>query len=77
MSVLLLTLRQHLDAYERLMRLDELIGTLLPLLTMWGMWIANECWPLPLLVWIFVLGMLLMRFAPRDQQVCRPQLCFP
>ncbi len=59
-----LTLRQRLDAYERLMRLDKPIGTLLLLWpTMWAVWIAAEGQPSLFIVWIFALGTLLMRSA--------------
>ena len=59
-----LTLRQRLDAYERLMRLDKPIGTLLLLWpTMWAVWIAAEGMPSLFIVWIFALGTLLMRSA--------------
>ena len=59
-----LTLRQRLDAYERLMRLDKPIGTLLLLWpTMWAVWIAAEGAPSLFIVWIFALGTLLMRSA--------------
>jgi len=59
-----LTLLQRLNAYERLMRLDKPIGTLLLLWpTMWALWIASDGRPQPLLVWIFALGTLLMRSA--------------
>jgi 4-hydroxybenzoate polyprenyltransferase len=59
-----LTLRQRLDAYERLMRLDKPIGTLLLLWpTMWAVWIAAEGAPSAFVVWIFALGTLLMRSA--------------
>ena len=59
-----LILRQRLDAYERLMRLDKPIGTLLLLWpTMWAVWIAAEGAPSLFLVWIFALGTLLMRSA--------------
>ncbi|MCZ2420229.1 MAG: 4-hydroxybenzoate octaprenyltransferase [Burkholderiales bacterium] len=57
-------MRQRLDAYERLMRLDKPIGTLLLLWpTMWAVWIAAEGAPSLFLVWIFALGTLLMRSA--------------
>ena len=57
-------LKARLDAYERLMRLDKPIGTLLLLWpTMWALWIAAEGKPRFLLVWIFALGTLLMRSA--------------
>ncbi len=54
----------RLDRYEKLMRLDKPIGTLLLLWpTLWALWIATEGKPNWLLVWIFVLGTLLMRSA--------------
>ena len=59
-----LTLCQRLDAYERLMRLDKPIGTLLLLWpTMWAVWISAEGAPSLFIVWIFALGTLLMRSA--------------
>jgi len=59
-----LTLRQRLDAYERLMRLDKPIGTLLLLWpTMWAVWIASQGMPSIFIIWIFALGTLLMRSA--------------
>ena len=58
------TLKDRLDAYEKLMRLDKPIGTLLLLWpTLWALWIATRGHPPWLLVWIFVLGTLLMRSA--------------
>jgi 4-hydroxybenzoate polyprenyltransferase len=57
-------LKQRLSLYEKLMRLDKPIGTLLLLWpTLWALWIATEGQPAPLLVWIFALGTLLMRSA--------------
>ncbi len=57
-------IKQRLDRYEKLMRLDKPIGTLLLLWpTLWALWIATEGKPNWLLVWIFVLGTLLMRSA--------------
>ncbi|WP_171817422.1 4-hydroxybenzoate octaprenyltransferase [Sulfuritalea hydrogenivorans] len=57
-------LRQRLDLYEKLMRLDKPIGTLLLLWpTLWALWIATSGRPHWLLVWIFALGTLLMRSA--------------
>ena len=54
----------RLNAYERLMRLDKPIGTLLLLWpTLWALWIAAEGRPSLMLVWIFALGTLLMRSA--------------
>jgi 4-hydroxybenzoate polyprenyltransferase len=56
--------KQRLDLYEKLMRLDKPIGTLLLLWpTLWALWIATEGKPHWMLVWIFALGTLLMRSA--------------
>ena len=64
MPTLLVTLRQRLDAYERLMRLDKPIGTLLLLWpTLWAVWISAHGQPQFMIVWIFALGTLLMRSA--------------
>ena len=50
--------------YARLMRLDKPIGILLLLWpTLWALWIAGEGHPRPLLVVIFILGVVLMRSA--------------
>ncbi len=58
------TLKDRLDAYEKLMRLDKPIGTLLLLWpTLWALWIATRGQPPWVLVWIFALGTLLMRSA--------------
>lgn len=55
---------QRLDRYEKLMRLDKPIGTLLLLWpTLWALWIASAGKPHWMLVWIFALGTLLMRSA--------------
>jgi 4-hydroxybenzoate polyprenyltransferase len=57
-------LKQRLDLYEKLMRLDKPIGTLLLLWpTLWALWIATKGQPHWMLVWIFALGTLLMRSA--------------
>jgi 4-hydroxybenzoate polyprenyltransferase len=57
-------LKQRLDRYEKLMRLDKPIGTLLLLWpTLWALWLATRGQPHWLLVWIFALGTLLMRSA--------------
>ena len=57
-------LKQRLDRYEKLMRLDKPIGTLLLLWpTLWALWIATGGKPNWMLVWIFALGTLLMRSA--------------
>lgn len=56
--------KERLDLYEKLMRLDKPIGTLLLLWpTLWALWIATRGQPHWLLVWIFALGTLLMRSA--------------
>jgi 4-hydroxybenzoate polyprenyltransferase len=57
-------LRARIDLYERLMRLDKPIGTLLLLWpTLWALWIAAEGKPHSIVVVIFALGTLLMRSA--------------
>ena len=57
-------LRQRLDAYERLMRLDKPIGILLLLWpTLWALWFSAAGRPHWLIVVIFVLGTVLMRSA--------------
>jgi 4-hydroxybenzoate polyprenyltransferase len=58
------SLRQRIDLYERLMRLDKPIGILLLLWpTLWGLWLSAQGRPDWLVVWIFVLGTVLMRSA--------------
>jgi 4-hydroxybenzoate polyprenyltransferase len=60
----LATLAARLTLYERLMRLDKPIGTLLLLWpTLWALWLAAGGVPEWKLVWIFALGTLLMRSA--------------
>lgn len=52
----------RLDAYEKLIRLNRPIGILLLLWpTLWGLWLARNGMPHPLLLWFFVLGTVLMR----------------
>src|SRR5258707_2895678 len=54
----------RLTLYERLMRLDKPIGTLLLLWpTLWALWLAGNGRPDGRIVWIFALGTLLMRSA--------------
>jgi len=54
----------RLTLYERLMRLDKPIGTLLLLWpTLWALWLASNGRPDWRVVWIFALGTLLMRSA--------------
>jgi 4-hydroxybenzoate polyprenyltransferase len=60
----LAALKERLDLYEKLMRLDKPIGILLLLWpTLWALWIASAGHPHWLLLWIFVLGTVLMRSA--------------
>ena len=57
-------LRQRIDLYEKLMRLDKPIGTLLLLWpTLWGLWLATQGTPEPMVLWVFCLGTVLMRSA--------------
>jgi len=57
-------LAARLTLYERLMRLDKPIGTLLLLWpTLWDLWLASDGKPPGRIVWIFVLGTVLMRSA--------------
>lgn len=57
-------LRERLDLYERLMRLDKPIGTLLLLWpTMWALCLSSPGIPDWKIVWIFALGTVLMRSA--------------
>ncbi|HEX7328822.1 MAG TPA: UbiA family prenyltransferase, partial [Casimicrobiaceae bacterium] len=59
-----LTLSQRLDAYERLLRLDKPIGTLLLLWpTLSALWLATRGAPSASLLVIFVMGTWLMRSA--------------
>jgi 4-hydroxybenzoate polyprenyltransferase len=55
---------KRLDAYERLIRLDKPIGTLLLLWpTLWAVWLASDGRPRVDILLIFVVGTLLMRSA--------------
>ena len=59
-----MSLTERLTQYEKLMRLDKPIGILLlawP--TFWGLWLSGAGRPEPVLVWIFALGVVLMRSA--------------
>jgi 4-hydroxybenzoate polyprenyltransferase len=57
-------IERRLDAYERLLRLDKPIGTLLLLWpTLWALWLAVGALPPPELIAIFCVGTLLMRSA--------------
>jgi len=54
----------RLDAYERLIRLDKPIGTLLLLWpTLWAVWLASNGRPAAYVLIVFVVGTLLMRSA--------------
>jgi 4-hydroxybenzoate polyprenyltransferase len=56
--------RERLDLYEKLMRLDRPIGILLLLWpTLWGLWLSGQGRPDWVVVWVFVLGTVLMRSA--------------
>jgi 4-hydroxybenzoate polyprenyltransferase len=58
------TIAARLDAYERLIRLDKPIGTLLLLWpTLTALWLASSGTPSWIVVGIFTLGTLLMRSA--------------
>lgn len=57
-------LRERIDRYEKLMRLDKPIGILLLLWpTLWGLWLSSYGRPHWVIVWIFTLGTVLMRSA--------------
>lgn len=59
-----MTLTERLSEYEKLMRLDKPIGTLLlawP--TLWALWISSSGSPDWWVLWIFLLGIVLMRSA--------------
>ena len=59
-----MTLRERLDLYEKLMRLDKPIGILLLLWpTLWGLWFAAGGMPQWMVLWIFIMGTVLMRSA--------------
>ncbi|MGH6693627.1 MAG: 4-hydroxybenzoate octaprenyltransferase [Gammaproteobacteria bacterium] len=55
---------ERLDAYERLMRLDQPIGWLLLLWpALWSLWLARRAVPEPDILIIFFLGVVLVRSA--------------
>jgi 4-hydroxybenzoate polyprenyltransferase len=57
-------LLERLDIYEKLMRLDKPIGALLLLWpTLWGLWLSSFGNPDPMVVVVFVIGVVLMRSA--------------
>jgi 4-hydroxybenzoate polyprenyltransferase len=57
-------LKEKLNLYERLMRLDKPIGILLLLWpTLWALWLSALGRPDWMVLWVFVLGTVLMRSA--------------
>lgn len=59
-----MTFKERLDAYERLMRLDQPAGALLLLWpTLWSLWLARRAVPELEVLVIFLLGVVLMRSA--------------
>jgi len=57
-------LKEKLDLYERLMRLDKPIGILLLLWpTLWALWLSSNGRPDWTVLWVFILGTVLMRSA--------------
>ena len=59
-----MTIKERLDAYERLMRLDQPIGALLLLWpAMWALWLAKYSLPDPDIMLVFIVGVLLTRSA--------------
>ena len=64
MNAKLAAVRDRLDAYEKLVRLDKPIGILLLLWpTLWALWLAKNAMPHPLVLWLFVLGTVVTRSA--------------
>jgi 4-hydroxybenzoate polyprenyltransferase len=64
MSALMNALIFRLNEYEKLMRLDKPIGSLLLLWpTLWALWLSAAGRPAWTLVWVFALGTVLMRSA--------------
>jgi 4-hydroxybenzoate polyprenyltransferase len=54
----------RMEQYSLLIRLDRPIGIYLLLWpTLWALWIAAEGWPKPLILFVFVSGVFLMRSA--------------
>ena len=56
--------KERLDLYERLMRLDKPIGILLlawP--TLWALWLSGAGQPDLVILWVFAVGIVLMRSA--------------
>ena len=64
MELRLEQIKERLDLYEKLMRLDKPIGILLLLWpTLWALWLSSLGRPNWWVVWVFVLGTVLMRSA--------------
>ena len=60
----LTSIARRIDAYERLVRLDKPIGTLLLLWpTLWALWLASGAWPRFDYLIVFFVGTVLMRSA--------------
>ena len=58
------TIKERLDLYEKLMRLDKPIGILLLLWpTLWALWLSADGQPNRIVLWVFILGTVLMRSA--------------
>ncbi|MDP1863769.1 MAG: 4-hydroxybenzoate octaprenyltransferase [Thiobacillus sp.] len=59
-----MTLTERLSLYEKLMRLDKPVGILLLLWpTLWCQWLASNGHPNWMILWIFIMGVVLMRSA--------------
>ena len=57
MALRLDPIRERLDLYERLMRLDKPIGILLLLWpTLWALWLSALGKPDWIVLWVFILG---------------------
>ena len=64
MTLQLDRIRERLDLYEKLMRLDKPIGILLLLWpTLWALWLSADGKPDLTVLWVFLLGTVLMRSA--------------
>ena len=64
MALQLDRIRERLDLYEKLMRLDKPIGILLLLWpTLWALWLSSVGKPDWIVLWVFILGTVLMRSA--------------
>ena len=64
MALQLDRIRERLDLYEKLMRLDKPIGILLLLWpTLWALWLSSLGKPDWIVVWVLILGTVLIRSA--------------